>query len=244
LAYHAESDEPAHESSSQTSQDGVKQKKKGSWFKRGSKAESIATAQDRQSSHSQQQPQSPVDFDDILRPDRDNSLVATKKKSFTFSFWKGGKNKAPKMSIDGKFTSCIYEVYVVCGMLTTPRATEETEQSRNSQGPGKGPKKEALSNWRDSRSSSGIRHIEVKQNWLARLFKVKPATEHICMMMSRKRARLEVAILLREWRKYGIRGVTIDKQRNIVFARVAPKNCKSLSSQAALMETNLTNHSC
>lgn len=235
LAYHAESDEPAHESSSQTSHDGVRQKKKASWFKRGSKAESSTTVQDRQFSHSQQ-PQSPVDFDDILRPDRDNSLVATKKKSFTFSFWKGGKNKAPKMSIDGKFTSCAHEDYIVHGILTRPRAIEEPEQSRNSQGPGKAPKKEALSNWRDSRSSSGIRHIEVKQNWLARLFKVKPATEHICMMMSRKRARLEVAILLREWRKYGIRGVTIDKQRNIVFARVAPKNCEFPTSQAAPVE--------
>lgn len=48
------------------------------------------------------------------------------------------------------------------------------------------------------------------------------------MMLSRKRARQEVAILLREWRKrrYGIKGIQVDKERNIVFARVAAKNCK------------------
>lgn len=223
LAYHAESDEPTHESSSQTSQDGTKQKKKTSWFKRGSKAESEHQPRDRQSTQSQQ-PQSPIDFDDILRPDHEQ-LVATKKKSFTFSFWKGGKNKDPKMSIDGEYclgTSTLREHR----SLMSRRTTEEPEQSRNSHGQNKVLKKEPPSNWRDSRSSSGIRQIEVKQNWLARLFKVKPATGHICMAMSRKRARLEVAILLREWRKYGIRGVTIDKQRNVVFARVAPKNCE------------------
>jgi serine/threonine-protein kinase HSL1, negative regulator of Swe1 kinase len=79
--------------------------------------------------------------------------------------------------------------------------------------------------WRESHSD-GNRNIEVKQNWLARLFRVKPATSHMCMVLSRKRARQEVAILLREWRKYGIRGVQVDKQRNIVFARVGAKNCR------------------
>lgn len=79
---------------------------------------------------------------------------------------------------------------------------------------------------RDSSSSSN-RNIDVKQNWLARLFRVKPATSYICMTISRKRARQEVAILLREWRKYGIRGIQVDKQRNIVFARVRAENCES-----------------
>lgn len=48
---------------------------------------------------------------------------------------------------------------------------------------------------------------------------------YLCLDMSRRRARLEIAILLREWRRYGIRGVTVDKQRSIVYARVASRNC-------------------
>lgn len=44
--------------------------------------------------------------------------------------------------------------------------------------------------------------------------------------MSRRRARQEVTILLREWRKWGIRDVEVDKERNIVFARVGKKNCE------------------
>lgn len=79
--------------------------------------------------------------------------------------------------------------------------------------------------WHKSGSSSS-RNIEVQQNWLARLFRVKPATGHLCMAISRRRARQEVAILLREWRRYGIKGIQVDKQRNIIFARLGPKNCK------------------
>lgn len=73
-----------------------------------------------------------------------------------------------------------------------------------------------------------LRNIEPQQNWLARLFKVKPATKHLCFSISRRRARQETAILLREWRKYGIRDVEVDKERNIVFARLGQPNCKLL----------------
>jgi hypothetical protein len=85
--------------------------------------------------------------------------------------------------------------------------------------------KVSQSKWHES-GSGPVRNIEVKQNWLARLFRVKPATDHICMTISRRRARQEVTILLREWRKYGIRDIQVDKQRNIVFARIAAKNCE------------------
>lgn len=77
-----------------------------------------------------------------------------------------------------------------------------------------------------SESDGGIRKIEVQQNWLARLFRVKPAMRYLCFNILRRRARQEMAILLREWRKYGIRDVEVDKQRNIIFARVGAKNCK------------------
>jgi hypothetical protein len=77
-------------------------------------------------------------------------------------------------------------------------------------------------------SASSVRNIEVKQNWLARLFRVKPATSYLCMAISRRRARQEVALLLRDWRKYGIRGIQVDKQRNIVFAKIGAKNCEWL----------------
>ena len=79
--------------------------------------------------------------------------------------------------------------------------------------------------WQEAGETAG-RQIEVHQNWLARLFRVKPATRHICFSISKRRARQEIAILLREWRQYGIKDTQVDKERNIVFARVSRKNCK------------------
>lgn len=91
-----------------------------------------------------------------------------------------------------------------------------------------------------SESDGGIRKIEVQQNWLARLFRVKPAMRHLCFNILKRRARQEVAILLREWRKYGVRDVEVDKERNIIFARVAAKNCGFPSPSSKLAElTNL-----
>lgn len=78
------------------------------------------------------------------------------------------------------------------------------------------------------------RKIEPRQNWLARLFRVKPSRRYLCLQMSRRRARQEVTILLREWRKWGIRDVEVDKERNIVFARVGKKNCECKSSNIPL----------
>jgi hypothetical protein len=76
--------------------------------------------------------------------------------------------------------------------------------------------------------SQQARQIEPQQNWLARLFHVKPVTKYICFSVSKRRARQEIASLLKEWRKYGARDIVVDKQRNIVFGKVGPKNCKFL----------------
>ena len=56
---------------------------------------------------------------------------------------------------------------------------------------------------------------------------MKPVTKYICLSVSNRRARQEIVGLLREWKKYGARDIVVDKQRNIIFGRVAAKNCKS-----------------
>ncbi|MBE3041610.1 hypothetical protein IMZ48_03325 [Candidatus Bathyarchaeota archaeon] len=52
-------------------------------------------------------------------------------------------------------------------------------------------------------------------------------TDHLCFAISRKRARHEVMLILRQWRKYGVRDIQVDRERNIIFARVGDKNCES-----------------
>jgi len=82
--------------------------------------------------------------------------------------------------------------------------------------------------WRDN--EGGGREIEVHQSWFERLLRVKPAMRHLCFTIPRRRVRQEIAILLKEWRQYGIKDIEINKERNLVFARVDAKNSKSTRS--------------
>lgn len=65
------------------------------------------------------------------------------------------------------------------------------------------------------------------QNWLARFLRIKPAVTVMCFQISKVRARKEVASTFREWRKYGLRDIVIDKAAGRIWARVAEKNCTS-----------------
>ena len=70
------------------------------------------------------------------------------------------------------------------------------------------------------------------QNWLARFLRIKPAVSVLCFQVSKVRARKEVAGVFREWRKYGMRDIVVDKAAGRVWAKVDVKNCmhKSLIS--------------
>lgn len=63
----------------------------------------------------------------------------------------------------------------------------------------------------------------------------------ICFQVSKIKARQEVTRVLREWKKYGLRNVQVDKHRNIVFGRVAAKNCKANSQTSDIQYEELAN---
>ena len=63
------------------------------------------------------------------------------------------------------------------------------------------------------------------QNWLARFLRIKPAVNVMCFQVSKVRARKEVAGVFREWRKYGMRDIVVDKAAGRIWARVDTKNC-------------------
>lgn len=62
------------------------------------------------------------------------------------------------------------------------------------------------------------------QNWLARFLRIKPAVSVLCFQVSKIRARKETAGILREWRKYGIRDIVVDRDAGRIWARVAETN--------------------
>lgn len=189
-------------------------KKKRSWFRRISKAQTERTAS---TSGTSQEQLTQIGSHNGLEGDSGSAEAGViKKKTFSFPFFKSNRSADLRMSITGKSSLSSLR------MMLTRKEDPDDGVSK-----GQVTKKPAnKKQWRESNATEGSRNIEVKQNWLARLFNVKPATTYLCMSISRRRARQEVTILLREWRRYGIRGIQVDKQRNIIFARVGAKNCE------------------
>ncbi|KAL2269485.1 hypothetical protein VTJ83DRAFT_1669 [Remersonia thermophila] len=154
-----------------------------------------------------------------------------KKKGFGLSFW---KRSIPKLYIEdaehpgasGPRSDSLHPLQRIKGRPDHQRASKMSTTSSSMQ-----------SAWSGSDTSGApARKIEVQQNWLARLFRVKPATRYLCFAMPKRRARQELAILLREWRKYGMRDVEVDKERNTMFAKVGARNYLNLKEVSFAVE--------
>ncbi|KAG6367284.1 hypothetical protein INS49_001471 [Diaporthe citri] len=187
-------------------------KKLSTWFRRNSRANSkgemdetpdtsvVSEDQPRETTAAVAKPQR---FDSSSSGMPPPTLAAQPSKKKSFMFWKTSKSDN-RMSI----AAPDYE-----DETTSFDATHRLSGATSLTQDGYGDSADAVA-----------RKIEPRQNWLARLFRVKPSRRYLCLQMSRRRARQEVTILLREWRKWGIRDVEVDKERNIVFARVGKKN--------------------
>ncbi|OTA61429.1 Pkinase-domain-containing protein, partial [Hypoxylon sp. EC38] len=146
--------------------------------------------------------------DELERTNTDSSTttakVLTKKKSFGFGWLRGSKERPQyKLSL-GDYDDCSPE-----------RVRTSSQSSRPPYN----------KNWNDNVAT---RNVEPQRSWLARLFRVKPATRYLCFSMSRNRVRQEITYLLKEWRCHGMRDIVVDKDRGLVFARVAKKNYLNL----------------
>ncbi|KAG0651271.1 Serine threonine-kinase HSL1 [Hyphodiscus hymeniophilus] len=80
------------------------------------------------------------------------------------------------------------------------------------------------------------RQIGPQQNWFAKLFNVKPASKIICFSVSDRRARQEIVTILKEWKRYGIRELQVDKKANRVFGKVVAKNFLDMKEVAFAAE--------
>ena len=66
------------------------------------------------------------------------------------------------------------------------------------------------------------------QNWLARFLRIKPAMHVMCFHVSKVRARKEVVSVFKDWRKFGMKDIVVDKAAGRVWARVDVNNCALL----------------
>ncbi|KAI1806930.1 Pkinase-domain-containing protein [Daldinia bambusicola] len=171
-------------------------KKKSSWFKRSSKEKPESSGGS---------PCGNIDGLDHTETNSSTPAIAppVKKRSFPFAFWRGNKEQPQfKVSLAGP----------------------ETEDDSNPETTRASSRSSHRLQTKSQEKPSGSRNIEPQQNWLARLFRVKPATRYLCFSIPRRRVRQEIVFLLREWRRHGMRDVVVDKERNLVFARVGNKN--------------------
>ena len=97
----------------------------------------------------------------------------------------------------------------------------------------------ALSNDNDLNSPPAHRTIDPQpQNWLARFFRIKPATRVLCFQVSKVRARKEITTIFRDWRKYGMRDIHVDKTTSRVWASVGAKNSLNIPAMKLAAEVH------
>lgn len=80
-------------------------------------------------------------------------------------------------------------------------------------------------------AASAVQPIQINQNWFAKFFHFKPASRVLMLQISKAKARKEIVKKLKEWRKYGIRDVVVEKRAggDVIRARVDAQNCELLS---------------
>nr|KMM66857.1 BR serine/threonine-protein kinase 1 [Coccidioides posadasii RMSCC 3488] len=67
-------------------------------------------------------------------------------------------------------------------------------------------------------------HPASSQNWFMKFFRIKAASKVIALNAPKARARKEVIKILREWKRYGIEGIRVDKQNSVIRGRVGELN--------------------
>ncbi|MCJ1403782.1 hypothetical protein MMC11_007005 [Xylographa trunciseda] len=74
------------------------------------------------------------------------------------------------------------------------------------------------------------------QNWLARFLHIKPASKVFTFQVSSIKARKDIAGILRDWKRYGIRDLVVDKVAGRLWARVAEENLLNMKSVSLALE--------
>ena len=190
-----------------------------SWFRRASKDDTSSQNSARIADNSIRSKEVLRDLDVNQLP-QPASSQQEKKKPFRLSFWKNSKPDPKRFSLGmPSLHSRLHKLKMSSDVHI------ESDEGDLSAARKTGSR---LDVWRDN--EGGGREIEVHQSWFERLLRVKPAMRHLCFTIPRRRVRQEIAILLKEWRQYGIKDIEINKERNLVFARVDAKNSKSTRS--------------
>jgi serine/threonine-protein kinase HSL1 (negative regulator of Swe1 kinase) len=67
-------------------------------------------------------------------------------------------------------------------------------------------------------------------NWLSRFLHIKPASRTLCFQIGRGKVRQDLVRLLRDWQRFGVQDVSLDRESNSISARIDKGNRKYTST--------------
>ncbi|OWY45233.1 Pkinase-like protein [Alternaria alternata] len=65
---------------------------------------------------------------------------------------------------------------------------------------------------------------EIQMNWLSRFLHIKPASKTLCFHIGRGKVRQDLVRLLRDWQRFGVQDVSLDREVNSISARIDKSN--------------------
>ncbi|KAI4934006.1 uncharacterized protein J4E92_003676 [Alternaria infectoria] len=65
---------------------------------------------------------------------------------------------------------------------------------------------------------------EMQMNWLSRFLHIKPASKTLCFQIGRGKVRQDLVRLLRDWQRFGVQDVSLDRASNSINARIDKSN--------------------
>ncbi|CAN9186947.1 unnamed protein product [Alternaria alternata] len=65
---------------------------------------------------------------------------------------------------------------------------------------------------------------EIQMNWLSRFLHIKPASKTLCFHIGRGKVRQDLVRLLRDWQRFGVQDVSLDREVNFISARIDKSN--------------------
>ncbi|KAE8872887.1 hypothetical protein PTNB73_02038 [Pyrenophora teres f. teres] len=65
---------------------------------------------------------------------------------------------------------------------------------------------------------------EIQMNWLSRFLHIKPANKTLCFQIGRGKVRQDLVRLLRDWQRFGVHDVSLDREANSIGARIDKSN--------------------
>jgi len=76
---------------------------------------------------------------------------------------------------------------------------------------------------------------EMQMNWLSRFLHIKPASKTLCFQIGRGKVRQDLVRLLRDWQRFGVQDVFLDRASNSINARIDKSNRKCPPPRACLL---------